>query len=444
MYWRRFAVSSIPLDDSKAFETWLRARWTEKDKLLDGYLRTGRFPADEGVDKTRGGKTRRGAGYIETEIKATHWYDFLQVFAPIGLFALVLYAFYGALPKRFSKSINKQAVLGTIEAAQKYRIKGLEKKLLMGSLPKAFSNELTALKKEAGYQIKGPEKKLLMGPVGPVAKAWGNEVTGLIKTAEYLIKGPEKKLLMVQAPKFSSTEVPGLKKAVTTLQTVTKDGTTQKALQVRFPTGTPVIKAATTQKPAIKNGTIRKAPLTGMTTPKRSVTCAPTQQARSNVAKQQQNSTAFRKQRVKQETSSTPKKLGAKREVDSRPKMPDVKPKPIPENLESTKLEAKHEASSISKKPSVKHQVSTAPKKLQPTKLSVKQQASPSPKKLEAKKPDVEHEARSAPKKLENSPDANSETSRASKKLEIRQKSAPLPNPKQNTRQAPKKRETRS
>ena len=127
MYWRRFAVSSIPVDDSIAFELWLRTRWTEKDKLLEGYHHTGLFPADDGIDKDRNGKTRRGAGYIETEVKAFHWYDFLQVFAPLGLFGLVLYAFYGALPKTIMKSIGEKGVVKTIEDVPAY---GAVKKLL--------------------------------------------------------------------------------------------------------------------------------------------------------------------------------------------------------------------------------------------------------------------------------------------------------------------------
>ncbi|KAI4207836.1 MAG: hypothetical protein LQ346_000339 [Caloplaca aetnensis] len=108
MYWRRFDVWSIPADDDRAFDSWLRARWIEKDQLLDHYQKTGRFPADTGVDELPGGRKRRGAGYIETEIKPNKWYEYLQIFAPVGLLALVLYMFYGGLPKRFMKDIGKQ------------------------------------------------------------------------------------------------------------------------------------------------------------------------------------------------------------------------------------------------------------------------------------------------------------------------------------------------
>ncbi|KAI4176604.1 MAG: hypothetical protein LQ343_000895 [Gyalolechia ehrenbergii] len=108
MYWRRFDVWSIPVDNNKDFDNWLRARWIEKDQLLENYQKTGRFPADTGVDELPDGRKRRGAGFIETEIKPNRWYEYLQIFAPVGLLALVLYMFYGGLPKRFMKDIGKQ------------------------------------------------------------------------------------------------------------------------------------------------------------------------------------------------------------------------------------------------------------------------------------------------------------------------------------------------
>lgn len=155
MYWRRFPVSSIPLHDSHKFEYWLRARWTEKDRLIEHFYRTGRFPADTDVSKGADGKTRRGAGYIETEIKPTHWYEFLQIFAPIGLFALVLYVFYGALPKRILKTFDKKLVVD--EASKNEQAKLPEKPQLFDAVLKAFGDEMFGLKNAATTQ------KLAMG-----------------------------------------------------------------------------------------------------------------------------------------------------------------------------------------------------------------------------------------------------------------------------------------
>lgn len=121
MYWRRFKISTIPIDNDKAFDLWLQARWREKDYLMELYHRTGRFPSDTGVEKTTDGGTRRGAGVIESQVRSTHWYEFLQIFAPMGVLALVLYAFYGSLPKQYRKAIKSQAARtepGTIKSLQ--------------------------------------------------------------------------------------------------------------------------------------------------------------------------------------------------------------------------------------------------------------------------------------------------------------------------------------
>lgn len=115
MYWRRFAVKDIPLHNDKAFELWLIARWREKDLLIENYLIHGRFPGDTGVSKTASGKVKRGAGHLNVEIKSSHWYEFLQIFAPMGVLAMVLYCFYGALPQKFFKSESGKALKDSAE-----------------------------------------------------------------------------------------------------------------------------------------------------------------------------------------------------------------------------------------------------------------------------------------------------------------------------------------
>ena len=144
MYWRRFRLSSIPIDDPKTFELWLRSRWVEKDKFMEDYLRTGRFPADQGTSKNGKGETIRGAGHIESEVKPKYWYEFLQVFAPIGLFALVLYVFYGALPTDILnkiKAIDQKTVIKQIDAYQKGQIKFPNQKQLKAAAAKALQDQ---------------------------------------------------------------------------------------------------------------------------------------------------------------------------------------------------------------------------------------------------------------------------------------------------------------
>ncbi|KAF2843033.1 acyltransferase-domain-containing protein, partial [Patellaria atrata CBS 101060] len=104
MHWRRFSISSIPLDNPKAFEVWLRNRWREKDHLLEIFTHTGRFPSEEplslkedmnGNGNGAPGKIRM-AKYIETQVKSRSWEEFLSIFAPLSCFVIVLFFFYGA------------------------------------------------------------------------------------------------------------------------------------------------------------------------------------------------------------------------------------------------------------------------------------------------------------------------------------------------------------
>lgn len=84
LYWRRFAISSIPLDDAKEFEKWLSRRWEEKDQLLEYFSQTGRFPTDNGAT------AEKTEGYIETEVKLVKWYEIGQIFVVLATLALVV------------------------------------------------------------------------------------------------------------------------------------------------------------------------------------------------------------------------------------------------------------------------------------------------------------------------------------------------------------------
>lgn len=85
MHWRRFAVADIPLDDQKAFDEWLRARWAEKDELMDHYFETGRFPSDlagsiEAKNATEEQKVAISGGYVESYVRLHHWAELIQIF----------------------------------------------------------------------------------------------------------------------------------------------------------------------------------------------------------------------------------------------------------------------------------------------------------------------------------------------------------------------------
>ncbi|OCK77271.1 acyltransferase-domain-containing protein [Lepidopterella palustris CBS 459.81] len=101
MHWRRFAMSSIPIDDIKEFEDWLLQRWIEKDEILDQFVKTGRFPADsgEGIIAHGGGLighgkiNTEGAGHIETSVKASNPLEILQMFVPLVTLFLIVNVF---------------------------------------------------------------------------------------------------------------------------------------------------------------------------------------------------------------------------------------------------------------------------------------------------------------------------------------------------------------
>ena len=92
MYWRRFAVSSIPVDDAEAFDKWVMDTWRAKDEILEYFAKNGRFPADEsavvGQDKTDEPteKSSTKYGFLETEVKLKSVLEIGQLFVPAAAF----------------------------------------------------------------------------------------------------------------------------------------------------------------------------------------------------------------------------------------------------------------------------------------------------------------------------------------------------------------------
>lgn len=91
MHWRRFSTKDIPTQDEKAFTAWLLERWREKDDLLEHYVEYGDFPADAGTTPgINGTKPLQGAGIIETDVRPSTPFEFLQVLIPVAALALVI------------------------------------------------------------------------------------------------------------------------------------------------------------------------------------------------------------------------------------------------------------------------------------------------------------------------------------------------------------------
>ncbi|KFA76548.1 hypothetical protein S40288_01556 [Stachybotrys chartarum IBT 40288] len=78
LYWRRFRIEDLPLDDQDAFDVWLREQWYLKDALMDQYLTTGRFPAS----------ANSKLDYVHAFIKTRNPLEVLQVFTVVGIAGL--------------------------------------------------------------------------------------------------------------------------------------------------------------------------------------------------------------------------------------------------------------------------------------------------------------------------------------------------------------------
>lgn len=91
MYWRRFAVADMPLDDHDKFDLWLRERWTEKDAIMDYFITNGRFPPSKSIAVTNGiNKGEKvGDGFVETEVKLAHWWEVGNIFIILATVALI-------------------------------------------------------------------------------------------------------------------------------------------------------------------------------------------------------------------------------------------------------------------------------------------------------------------------------------------------------------------
>lgn len=86
-------MKDIPFDDPKAFDVWLRDRWSEKDRFIEQYLQTGRMPEDES-----GGAG--SSGYLETAVRNRSRFEFLLIFLALPPFAVVTY-YLIALVKKY-------------------------------------------------------------------------------------------------------------------------------------------------------------------------------------------------------------------------------------------------------------------------------------------------------------------------------------------------------
>lgn len=128
MYWRRFRISEIPIDNDEAFSRWLTNRWREKDYILEHFYKHNTFPADspaKAMEDINNKKEPKNAKMISTEVKAGGWDEFLSIFGPITAAA-------GALQNvDMSEPLDFDALLGKVAQSQQLNL------LMGGTSPKA-------------------------------------------------------------------------------------------------------------------------------------------------------------------------------------------------------------------------------------------------------------------------------------------------------------------
>jgi 1-acyl-sn-glycerol-3-phosphate acyltransferase len=144
MFWRRFKISDIPVDNDEAFGRWLNNRWREKDYILEYFYKFNQFPADDAVKALAAAEGKRKPNHakmIGTEVKAGGWDEFLSIFGPITTAA-------GALSNvDMTESINFDALMTQVAKQQQLNLLNIGKAPLGAASQEAVRNALKAAQK---------------------------------------------------------------------------------------------------------------------------------------------------------------------------------------------------------------------------------------------------------------------------------------------------------
>ncbi|KAK0932723.1 hypothetical protein LTR29_015681 [Friedmanniomyces endolithicus] len=141
MYWRRYRIADIPLDNDAVFGRWLTNRWREKDYILEYFYKFGHFPACDAVSAMQaveGKKPPQHAKAISTEVKGGGWDEFLSIFGPITTAA-------GALSSvDMTEPLNFDAILGKVAMQQQLNLLELGKAPITTKSQEAIRGALQA------------------------------------------------------------------------------------------------------------------------------------------------------------------------------------------------------------------------------------------------------------------------------------------------------------
>ncbi|KAK5704172.1 hypothetical protein LTR97_003185 [Elasticomyces elasticus] len=141
MFWRRYKIADIPLENDEAFSRWLLNRWREKDYILEYYTKFGQFPACDALtalQAVEGKKPPQHAKAISTEVKGGGWDEFLSIFGPITTAA-------GALGNvDMTEPLNFEALLGKVAMQQQLNMSELGKSPIAAKSQEAIRGALKA------------------------------------------------------------------------------------------------------------------------------------------------------------------------------------------------------------------------------------------------------------------------------------------------------------
>ncbi|TKA21828.1 hypothetical protein B0A50_08590 [Salinomyces thailandicus] len=147
MFWRRFRISEIPLDNDEAFARWLGNRWREKDYLLEYFYKFQKFPAMDAVAALAAAEGKREAIHakmITSEVKGGGWDEFLTIFGPITTAAGALGQVDFTQPLNLEKIDFEKVLAKMMEQQKGLDLMGLAKAPLAATSQEAIKRALKA------------------------------------------------------------------------------------------------------------------------------------------------------------------------------------------------------------------------------------------------------------------------------------------------------------
>ena len=204
MFWRRFKISDIPLDNDEAFGRWLINRWREKDYILEYFFKYNQFPSEGPVKALAAAEGKRKPNHakmIGTEVRGGGWDEFLSIFGPITTAAGALSAVDMTGP-----GMDLDALLGQVAKSQQLNLMSLGKAPLGSMSQETVRKALKAAQQSKALpepmidylmKVTPQTQEQMKNAIMTIAKSSGNP-----EMAKRAAQAPaEKKTLPVQTQK---------------------------------------------------------------------------------------------------------------------------------------------------------------------------------------------------------------------------------------------------